>query len=319
MKLIIQIPCFNEESTLPATVKDLPKTLPGITEIQYLVIDDGSTDRTVEVAKQLGIHHILSLGSNQGLAAAFRRGIEEALLQGADIIVNTDADNQYYGGDIAKLIQPIIDRKADMVVGCRPITQHPEFHPLKKMLQLFGSWILRHLSKTKIRDAASGFRAFSREACQRLFIYSKFSYCMESLIQAGNSGFRVSSVDIQVNLKTRESRLFKNIAHYIYKSGTTILTMFVLYRPGSFFVAIGSFFSSIACFLGLRFIYLIYWADHVSLDRSYLPSLILFAVCMLTSMILYALAIIGMILKSQRRVTEENLYLLRQAMTYNEK
>ena len=187
------------------------------------------------------------------------------------------------------------------------------------MLQLFGSWILRHLSKTKIRDAASGFRAFSREACQRLFIYSKFSYCMESLIQAGNSGFRVSSVDIQVNLKTRESRLFKNIAHYIYKSGTTILTMFVLYRPGSFFVAIGSFFSSIACFLGLRFIYLIYWADHVSLDRSYLPSLILFAVCMLTSMILYALAIIGMILKSQRRVTEENLYLLRQAMTYNEK
>ena len=128
MKLIIQIPCFNEESTLPATVKDLPKTLPGITEIQYLVIDDGSTDRTVEVAKQLGIHHILSLGSNQGLAAAFRRGIEEALLQGADIIVNTDADNQYYGGDIAKLIQPIIDRKADMVVGCRPITQHPEFH-----------------------------------------------------------------------------------------------------------------------------------------------------------------------------------------------
>ncbi|MCP3965720.1 MAG: glycosyltransferase family 2 protein [Lentisphaerae bacterium] len=211
MKLIIQIPCFNEENTLAETIADLPKNIPGIDKIEVMVVDDGCTDGTVSVAKSLGVDHIVRLGTNRGLATAFWRGIEHAMDHGADILVNTDADNQYCGADIAKLVQPVIEDEADMVVGCRPIAKHPEFKFLKKMLQLFGSWTLRKISKTNVRDAASGFRAFSREMCQRIFIHSRFSYCMETLIQAGNSGCRVASVDIRVNPKTRESRLFKNI------------------------------------------------------------------------------------------------------------
>ncbi len=235
MKLFIQIPCFNEEKTLAETVADLPKHIEGIDSIEVMIVDDGSTDRTVDVARECGVHHIVRLGSNRGLATAFRRGTEYALAQGADILVNTDADNQYCGADIPKLVEPVLKHEADLVVGCRPITDHPEFNPVKKLLQLAGSWTLRHISKTTARDAASGFRAFSRETLQRIFIHSKFSYCMETLIQAGNSGIRVASVDIRVNPKTRESRLFKSIPQYIKKSGGTMLAMFVLYRPGRFF------------------------------------------------------------------------------------
>ena len=165
MKLVIQIPCFNEQQTLPQTIRDLPKAIPGIDQIEILVVDDGSTDRTVEVARLCGAHHILSLGTNRGLGRAFAAGVEKALSLGADIVVNTDGDNQYMGADIAKLVEPILERRADMVVGCRPILDHPEFSPLKKLLQLAGSWTLRLLSKTSVRDAPSGFRAFSREAC----------------------------------------------------------------------------------------------------------------------------------------------------------
>jgi len=176
MKLIIQIPCLNEENTLPETVADtlpetvadLPRAIPGIDVIEFMVIDDGSTDKTVEIARQLGVEHVISLGSNRGLATAFRRGVEYALAQGADIVVNTDADNQYCGADIAKLVEPVLRNEADMVVGCRPIVDHPEFSPIKKILQLLGSWTLRQISKTTVRDAASGFRAFSRETCQRM-------------------------------------------------------------------------------------------------------------------------------------------------------
>ncbi|HEY8240677.1 MAG TPA: glycosyltransferase family 2 protein, partial [Kiritimatiellia bacterium] len=193
MKLIIQIPCFNEAETLPATVRDLPKSIPGVDSIEVLVVDDGSTDNTAEVARGLGVHHVLGLGSNHGLARAFSLGIEQALRLGADIVVNTDADNQYCGADIPKLVQPILENHADIVVGSRPIADHPEFSATKKQLQLAGSRTLRWISKTTVRDAASGFRAYSREACLRNFIYSSFSYCMESLIQAGNMGLRVAS------------------------------------------------------------------------------------------------------------------------------
>ena len=257
MKLIIQIPCFNEEKTLSSTINDLPLEVEGFNEVELLVIDDGSTDKTFEKAKQLGVEHIIQLGSNRGLATAFRIGIEYALEQGADVIVNTDGDNQYCGKDIAKLTRPIIEKKADMVIGCRPIKNHPEFELIKKILQIFGSWILRKIAKTNIRDAASGFRAFSRETCQRLNIISQFSYTMESLIQAGNSGLRIKSVDIRVNKKTRESRLFKNIPEFIYKSGTTIFMMFLLYRPGKFFALFASFFLVPSLMLGIRFLYLI--------------------------------------------------------------
>ncbi len=312
MKLIIQIPCLNEETTLPATVADLPKTIDGIDTIEYQVIDDGSTDRTAEVAETLGIHHIVRLGTNRGLATAFRRGIENALEQGADIVVNTDADNQYRGDDIPKLVRPILDGAADLVVGCRPIADHPEFSGRKKLLQNAGSWTLRQLSRTTVQDAASGFRAFSRETCLRIFIHTRFSYCMETLIQAGNSGLRVTGVDIRVNPKTRESRLFKSIPQYIAKSGGTMLAMFVLYRPGRFFFSIGSLFMGIAFIVGLRFLILTYGFDHAAKGRTHLPSLIFLALCAFTGILLYALGILGEIAKSQRRVAEETLYLQRR-------
>lgn len=311
MKLIIQIPCLNEEATLPATVRDLPRAISGIDTVEYLVVDDGSTDRTVEVARACGVHHVLSLGSNRGLARAFAQGVEYALELGADIVVNTDADNQYCAADIPLLVRPILDNKADLVVGSRPILEHAEFGVAKKTLQLLGSYALRRISKTTVRDAASGFRAFSREACLKLFIYSTFSYCMESLIQAGNMGLRVASVDIRVNPQTRSSRLFKSIPEYIRKQTGTMLAMFVLYRPGLFFSQIGLALLIAAAALGVRFLYLVYVAPEPG--RTHLPSLILLSVLALASFLCFLLAVIGELTKSQRRVAEENLRLLRQA------
>lgn len=308
MKLIIQIPCFNEEKTLEETIKDFPKSIKGIDKIEIMVVDDGSSDKTVEVAKSLNVDHILKLGSNRGLATAFQKGTEFALNNGADVVVNTDADNQYNGKDIEKLVLPIINHDADLVVGCRPIKNHPEFKLAKKILQLLGSWTLRKISKTNVRDAASGFRAFSRETLQRIFIHSKFSYCMETLIQAGNSGIRVSSVDIRVNSKTRESRLFKNTFEYIVKSSTTIISMFILYRPGRFFSYLALPFILISLLLGLRFIYLIYFLQSFDSGRTHIPSLILLSVCVIVGTLLIALGIIGEIQKAQRRITEECLY-----------
>jgi len=312
MKLIIQIPCLNEEKTIARTIADLPREVPGIDTIEIMVVDDGSTDRTAEVAREAGAHHIVRLGSNRGLATAFRRGTEYALAHGADILVNTDADNQYCGADIPKLLQPILRHEADLVVGCRPIAHHPEFNPVKKLLQLAGSWTLRQISKTAARDAASGFRAFSRETLQRIFIHSEFSHCMETLIQAGNSGIRVASVDIGVNPKTRESRLYKSVPEYIKESGGTMLAMFVLYRPGRFLAFFAVPFMLGALFLGVRFLYLIYVSHSADLGRTHVPSLILLAVCAIIGTLLTALGVIGEILKAQRRVAEETLYLQRK-------
>jgi glycosyltransferase involved in cell wall biosynthesis len=301
--------------TMPEVLRCLPAQILGIDTIEVQVIDDGSTDRTAEVARENGVDHIVQLGSNRGLARAFACGIENALAQGADIVVNTDADNQYCAADIEKLVQPILENRADLVVGCRPIENHPEFGAVKKMLQKLGSAALRWISRTTVRDAASGFRAFSRETCQRLIIYSKFSYCMETLIQAGNMGLRVSSVDIRVNPKTRESRLFKTLPEYLYKTGSTLASMFVLYRPGRFFFLLGTAFVAGAFALGLRFVWLIYGGH--SAGRTHLPSLILLAVLSITGMLLYALGILGEILKSQRRISEEILYLQRRSVDNN--
>ena len=312
MKLIIQIPCLNEELTLAETLRDLPRQIEGIETIEILVVDDGSTDRTVEVAKKNGVHHILSLGTNRGLATAFRNGVAHALSLGADLLVNTDADNQYCGADIAKLGSPILAGEADMVIGCRPIIDHPEFTPVKKSLQMLGSWSLRQISKTTARDAASGFRAFSRETCKRLFIHTRFSYCMETLIQAGNSGLRVASVDIRVNQKTRDSRLFSSIPQYIWKSSTTMMAMFVLYRPGRFFALLAAPFLFASLVLGGRFLYLVYWMNSLEIGRTHIPSLILLAVCAIIAALLLALGIIGELVKSLRHLVEEVLYLQRR-------
>jgi len=308
MKLFIQIPCLNEEDTLPQTLADLPREIPGITSIEYLVIDDGSTDRTIAVAKECGAHHVLSLYSNRGLATAFRMGVDYALAHGADIVVNTDGDNQYNGADIAKLVQPILNGKADLVVGCRPIMDHPEFGFTKKFLQLTGSWVLRAISKTTVRDAPSGFRAFSREACLRIFLYTKFSYCMETLIQAGNNGLRVSSVDIRVNPKTRDSRLFSSMPQYIWKTGSTMVSMFILYRPGRLFISLALPFLLSAAALGGRFLYLIYGLEQRDPSRTHLPSLILLTLLATIGLALVIAGIFAELIRSQRRLTEEILY-----------
>jgi len=312
MKLVIQIPCFNEEKTLPQTISDLPKSIPGIDVIEILVVDDGSTDRTVAVARECGAHHVLSLGTNRGLAWAFVMGLEKALALGADIVVNTDGDNQYVGADVAKLVEPVLQHQADLVVGCRPITDHPEFGWAKKVLQRLGSWTLRQISKTDVRDAASGFRAFSREACQRLFIYSRFSYCMETLIQAGNSRLRVESVDIRVNPITRPSRLFKSMPEYLWKSGSTMVAMLVLYRPSRFFGLLAAASLAGAFTLGLRFLYLIYWVQQPDPHRTYLPSLILLTILALVAAVLAMLAILAQLIQFQRRISEDASYLLRK-------
>jgi len=304
MKLIIQIPCFNEEKTLPGVINDLPREIEGIDCIEYLVIDDGSRDKTIQVAKELGVHHIISNGSNRGLAKTFTNGLNYCLEHGADIVVNTDGDNQYFGGDIEKLVRPVMNNSADIVVGCRPISTHSEFSPVKKALQHFGSFVLRRISQTNVRDAASGFRAFSRDACLQLNIYSHFSYCTETLIQAGNTNLRVDSVDIRVNPKTRESRLFSNMFEHVYKSGITMLVMYMIYRPGRFFSAIGLFFLSISALLGLRFLYLIYWSASHEAGRTYIPSLILLSVFVFFSLFSFSLAILGELIKYLRVLME---------------
>jgi glycosyltransferase involved in cell wall biosynthesis len=312
MKLVIQIPCFNEEQDLPQTIRDLPKSVPGIDLIEILVVNDGSTDRTAEVALAAGAHHVLNLGTRRGLAQAFAAGLDRALALGADIVVNTDGDNQYVGADIPKLVEPILLGRADMVVGCRPISNHPEFSPLKKLLQLLGSWTLRVISKTDVRDAASGFRAYSREACQRLFIYSRFSYCMETLIQAGNSNLRVDSVDIRVNPQTRPSRLFRSVPEYLWKSGSTMLTMFIFYRPSRFFGLLAAINFAGATAIGLRFLYLVYGESLAGQHRTYLPSLILLAIMAIFGAECTAMAVFAEMIRTKRRLWEETLYLLRK-------
>ncbi|MCQ2380404.1 MAG: glycosyltransferase family 2 protein [Victivallaceae bacterium] len=316
MKLSIQIPCSNEEATLPQTVADIPRTIEGCDEVELLVIDDGSTDRTVETAKSLGIRHIVSHPRNQGLAEAFRTGISYALEHGADVVVNTDADNQYCGADIPLLVKTLVEEKADIVVGCRPIMQNREFSPIKKVLQLLGSWTLRKISKTTVRDAASGFRAFSREACLRIFIHSKFSYCMETLIQAGNSGMKVSSVDIRTNPKTRDSRLFTSIAQYIRKSGGTMLSMFVLYRPGTFFLVSSLPFWLISLLIGLRAMILKYCYGHGF--REFLPSFFILLFSATVASLLCSMSLIGNLFRAQRRISEELLYMER-SRKYNKR
>lgn len=256
MKLIIQIPCFNEEETLSATIKDFPKKINKINKIELLVIDDGSSDKTVDIAKKNGVHHIVSHKKNQGLARAFETGLKKCISLGADIIVNTDADNQYYGSDIEKIVNPIISNQADIVIGSRPIKAHNEFSPFKKFLQHIGSLVVRFLSFTDVRDAPSGFRAYSRIAAQKIHVYSNYTYTLETIIQAGHSGLNIKSVPIRVNKQTRPSRLFKGNFQYIRRSIFTMIRSFAIYRPFRFFGFIGLFFIFIGIMPLLKFIYI---------------------------------------------------------------
>jgi glycosyltransferase involved in cell wall biosynthesis len=255
MKLIIQIPCYNEEETLPVTLSELPRELEAFDMVEWLIIDDGSTDRTVEVAKAHGVDHVISFTHNKGLAAAFMAGLEACLHFGADVIVNTDADNQYCASDIPCLVRPVLEGRADIVVGARPIQGIGHFSFWKKLLQKLGSWVVRFASGTDVPDAPSGFRAMSREAAMRLNVFSAYSYSLETIIQSGQKNLAVASVPVRVNADLRPSRLMKGIFSYIKKSTMTIVRIFIVYQPFRFFMAVGAATFLMGFLLGLRFLF----------------------------------------------------------------
>ena len=301
MKLIIQIPCYNEENSLPITLKALPKQISGIDEIEILVIDDGSTDKTVEVAKANGIQHIVSMPHNCGLAKAFVAGINGALAQGADIIVNTDADNQYCADDIENLIRPILDRKADIVIGSRPVSKISHFSLLKKALQKLGSWIMRRVSSTSVEDAPSGFRAFSRAAALQINIFDNYTYTLETIIQARAKGLQLVCVPVNVNPDLRESKLVKNMFDYIRRSVFTMLRMFIIYRPFRFFAILASLFFTAGFLVGLRFLYFYLFSN----GAGHIQSLILAAILIITSVQIGVIAILSELFCINRKLLED--------------
>jgi len=301
MKLIIQIPCYNEEATLGLTLNELPRQLDGIDQIERLVIDDGSTDATVAVARKHGVEHVVNFPRNVGLARAFFAGIEASLAAGADIIVNTDADNQYCGADIPKLIQPILDGKAEIVIGARAIGETQHFSWTKKLLQRIGSAIVRLASHTSVADAPSGFRAFSREAAMQLNVFSRYSYTLETIIQAGQKNIPVISVPIRTNPLLRPSRLIKNTPHYVTQSITTIIRIFMSYSPLRFFVAL----SSVPFVLGLALIVrwlVIYWSGT---SRAHVPSLVAAAILLLSAVQLVIVGLVADLLSVNRKLLED--------------
>lgn len=308
MKLIIQIPCYNEEKTLEVTFNELPKQIDGIDTIEYLIIDDGSKDRTTEVAKNLGIHHVVTFKQNKGLAKGFMAGIDACLHLGADIIVNTDADNQYCGDDIVKLVQPILDNKSDMVIGERPIEETEHFSWRKKRLQRLGSWVVRIASKTDIPDAPSGFRAYSREAALRLNVTNEYTYTLETIIQAGRNKTALMSVPIRTNKETRKSRLFSSMWSYIKRSASVIIRAFMMYKPLKFFCGIGSIIFLFGLLIGIR--YLIYFFQGTG--DGHIQSLILAAVLL---MIGFQTSIIGLqadLIAANRKILEDIQYRVRK-------
>ncbi len=308
MKLIIQIPCFNEETTLPGTVADLPTAIDGVDVIELLVIDDGSTDRTVEVARRCGVHHVVSHDHNRGLARAFMTGLEAALRAGADVIVNTDADNQYVGADIAKLVDPVLAGRAEFVVGTRPLGEIQSFSPLKKALQHVGTHAVRVLSGTEVRDATSGFRAFSREAALRLQVHDHYTYTLETIIQAGAEGLKLAAVPIGVNPQSRPSRLVKSSFDYVRRSIPTIVRSYARYRPLRFF----GWLSAIPGVIGLVLVVRWFVLRIVGDDNSRVPSLVGAAVFLLIAAQLLIFGFIADIQAAQRKTSSDVLVMLRR-------
>ena len=307
MKLIIQIPCYNEEKTLPDVIGDLPRQLPQVDEIEYLVIDDGSTDRTVEVARELGVHHILSLGSNQGLATAFAKGIIKSLESGADIIVNTDGDNQYKGEYIKDLIAPVVKGEKDIVIGARPIDDIEEFSWVKKKLQQLGSFAVRRFSGTDVPDTTSGFRAYSAEAATKLVVFNRYTYTLETIIQAGHMNMRIGYVPIQVNPVTRKSRLISSVPRYIWRSVSIILRSYVTYKPLRTFFYASLVPTIIGLAICLRFLYY-FFTERTS---GHIQSLVLAAILLLIGFHLFTLGIVADLSSANRKLIHEILYLAR--------
>jgi glycosyltransferase involved in cell wall biosynthesis len=296
MKLIIQIPCFDEEETLPVTLADLPREVPGFDVVEWLVIDDGSRDRTVDVARENGVDHIVRLTNNKGLASGFQAGLDAALKLGADVIVNTDADNQYYGGDVATLVAPIVAGQADMVVGDRQVMTIEHFSPAKKALQRLGSWVVRQASATDVPDTTSGFRAYNREAALQLQVVSKFTYTLETIIQAGKMTVAVDHVPIRTNPQTRESRLFPSMWSYVRRNGVSIFRIYSMYEPLKVFMTAAGLVGLAAIAVWIRF--LVAWIDGGG--AGHVQSLILGAVLFNAAMVLAALGVMGDLLSGQR-------------------
>lgn len=300
MKVIIQIPCFNEEATLGLTLKSLPVALPGIDVVEWLVIDDGSTDATVQVAKSHGVHHVVVLPRHQGLAKAFTAGLEASLRAGGDIIVNTDADNQYCAEDIPKLITPIIEGSAEIVIGARPIGESEHFTPTKRSLQKLGSWVVRLASRTDIPDAPSGFRAISRKAAMQLHVFNEYTYTLETIIQAGQKSMAITSVPVRTNPYSRPSRLFKNIPTYLHRQVSTIVRIFMTYRPFRFFAVPGGLLFLAGFAIGLRFFYF-YLAEG---GEGKVQSLILAALLMGSGFFLVVVGLLADLIGVNRNLLE---------------
>jgi glycosyltransferase involved in cell wall biosynthesis len=301
MKLIIQIPCYNEAETLSIALSALPRTIRGFDSVEWLIVDDGSQDDTVNVAKAHGVDHIVRHLGNKGLARAFMTGLEASLSLNADVIVNTDADNQYNADDIPALVQPILENQAEIVVGARPIETIEHFSPIKKLLQRLGSWVVRAASKTTIPDAPSGFRAMSRTAAQKLMVFNDYTYTLETIIQAGQKNMAIISVPIRVNGDLRPSRLVKSIPSYIKRSIVTIIRIFVIYRPFRFFGAIGGLLFSVGFLIGIRFL----WHYFQGNGEGHIQSLILSSVLLGMGFQAVLVAFLADLLAANRKLLED--------------
>ncbi|NIS80809.1 MAG: glycosyltransferase [Anaerolineales bacterium] len=314
MKLIIQIPCFNESATLPDTIRDLPERVPGFDTVEYLVIDDGSTDDTARVAREHGVHHVRRSSLNRGLAHAFAWGLEEALKLGADVIVNTDGDNQYAGECVDDLTRPILDGEAEIVIGDRKVETIAHFSRLKKILQRAGSWVVRWASGTGIPDATSGFRAFSREAALQLAVFSSYTYTLETIIQAGKKGISITSVPVKTNQQLRASRLIQSVPRYVLRSAVTILRIFLMYEALRVFITVGIFPVIFGIFLLLRFGYYFAIGD----GAGHVQSLIVASILIVLGFLTFLLGMLADLIAKNRRLTEEVSYRLRK-MEFEEK
>jgi glycosyltransferase involved in cell wall biosynthesis len=309
MKLIIQIPCLDEEETLPITLRDLPREVPGFDTVEWLIIDDGSTDRTVAVAVEHGVDHVVRLTNNRGLASGFQAGLDASLKLGADVVVNTDADNQYYGGDIPKLVEPIVRGDADMVVGDREVMSIEHFSPLKKALQRLGSWVVRRASQTSVPDTTSGFRAYNREAALAMQVVSNYTYTLETIIQAGKMLIAVDHVPIKTNEKLRESRLFPSMWTYIRRNGVSIFRVYSMYEPLRVFMTGAIVIGLVAFVVWGRFAYFYVIAGE---GKGHVQSLILGAVLFNAAMLLAALGVIGDLLSGQRIMLQRTFERVRR-------
>lgn len=308
MKLIIQIPCLNEAETLEIALNDLPRHIDGIDEIEYLIINDGSRDNTVEVARKWGVHHIVSFPRNKGLARGFMAGLDAALRQGADIIVNTDADNQYCGADIEKLIRPILDSEAEVVIGERPIDDTAHFSPLKKKLQHLGSFVVRKASKTDIPDAPSGFRAYSRDAAMHMNVINEYTYTLETIVQAGRNRMAITSVPIRTNPELRSSRLFSSMAAYVKRSMLTILRAFMMYKPMLCFTLVGVVPFLIGLGIGIRFLCFYFTTG----GSGHIQSLILACTLMILGFMTFIIGLQADVIAANRKILEDVQYHLRR-------